>query len=182
MQLHDWVFGLAAWRAPHGLEGGETNASSPVVEAATANVGATIMGRNMFGSRGPWGPEPWEGWWGDDPPFHTPVYVLTHHARAPLEKQGGTTFFFITEGIESAVEQAHAAAGERDVMVGGGADVVRQALVAGLLDELQIHLVPVLLGSGERLLDGVGDAGVRLEVAGVVAGPGVTHLTYRVVR
>src|SRR5207302_2845204 len=125
MQLHEWVFPLAAWREPHGLEGGEVNASTSVVEASLENIGATIMGRNMFGGTGPWTDEPWEGWWGEDPPFHTPVFIVTHHARAPVAKQGGTTFTFVTDGIESALEQARSAAGGKDVALGGGASVAQ---------------------------------------------------------
>ena len=132
MQLHEWAFPLAAWREPHGREGGEVNASTAVVEESLDNVGATMMGRSMFGGGpGPWGDDPWDGWWGDEPPFHTPVFVLTHHEREPLEKQGGTTFTFVTDGIESALEQAKAAAGGKDVALGGGADVAQQYLRAG---------------------------------------------------
>jgi len=180
MQLHEWVFGLAAWRGPHGLEGGDVNASTEVIEATLANVGATVMGRNMFGGTGPWGDDPWDGWWGDDPPFHTPVFVVTHHAREPLIKGGGTTFTFVTDGIESALEQARAAAGGKDVALGGGANVAQQYLEAGLVDELQIHLVPVLLGDGARLFDNLQGADVALECTRTVEAPGVTHLTYRV--
>ena len=180
-QLHEWAFELEAWRKPHGQEGGAVNASTDVVAAALENVGATVMGRNMFGGEGSWGAEPWDGWWGDDPPFHHAVFVVTHHAREPLPKDGGTTFTFVTDGIESALEQAREAAGGKDVSLAGGADIARQYLRAGLLDELQLHVVPVLLGGGTRLLDGLG--GVRrLERTGVVGAPGVTHLTYRVVR
>jgi dihydrofolate reductase len=182
-QLHEWVFGLAAWREPHGYEGGEVNASTAVVEELQGNVGATIMGRNMFGGGpGPWGDDPWEGWWGDDPPFHAPVFVLTHHGREPLEKEGGTTFTFVTDGIESALDQATEAAVGRDVSLGGGAEVVQQYLAAGLLDELHLSVVPVLLGSGRRLLEGLGDAEVELEQTGVIEAPGVTHLSYLVRR
>jgi dihydrofolate reductase len=179
-ELHEWVVALAAWRKPHGREGGETNASTPVMEDAVANVGATIMGRNMFGGGpGPWGENPWGGWWGDDPPFHTPVFVLTHHDREPLEKQGGTTFTFVTDGIESALEQAKEAAGGKDVALGGGADVAQQYLAAGLVDELLLNVVPILLGGGTRLFDdGVG-AGLGLEQAAVIEAPGVAHLKYR---
>jgi dihydrofolate reductase len=190
MRLHEWVFQLAAWRREHGLEGGDENASTPVVERATENVGAYIMGRNMFGGRGEWssGPwtasdgEPWKGWWGDDPPYHVPVFVLTHHPREPLVMQGGTTFTFVTDGIESALAQARAAAGEQDIQLAGGASAAQQYLRAGLVDELQLHLVPVLLGGGERLLDGLGGADYRLECTSVIDAPGVTHLTYRTVR
>ncbi|HEX3608429.1 MAG TPA: dihydrofolate reductase family protein [Solirubrobacterales bacterium] len=183
MQLHQWAFKLAAWREPHGREGGEVNASTAVVEETLDNVGATVMGRNMFGGGpGPWGEPPWDGWWGDDPPFHTPVFVLTHHAREPLEKEGGTTFTFVTEGIESALEQAEAAAGGKDVSLGGGADVAQQYLAAGLIDELDLNVVPVLLGEGTRLFENLDGADVGLEQVRAIEAPGVTHLKYRVSR
>ena len=147
-------------REAHGTAGGEVNASTPVVEGWSENVGATIMGRNMFGGGpGPWGEPPWQGWWGDDPPFHRPVFVLTHHAREPLELQGGTTFHFVTDGIESALEQARDAAGGKDVSLAGGASVAQQYLAAGLIDEMEIAIVPVLLGGGARLFENLGDAG-----------------------
>jgi dihydrofolate reductase len=181
-ELHQWVLGLEAWRRPHGLEGGEVNASTPVMEEAQANVGATVMGRNMFGGGpGPWRADrPWTGWWGDNPPFHTPVFVLTHHPRDPLEMEGGTTFFFVTDGIEAAFDQAKQAAGGRDVMLGGGASVVQQYLAAGLIDEFDLHLVPILLGAGARLFEQVSDLDV--EQVRVIEAPGVTHLKYRVVK
>ena len=179
MQLHDWVFELAAWRREHGREGGVENASTPVVEAANENVGAILMGRNMFGGGpGPWGDEPWNGWWGDEPPFHLPVFVVTHHPRPPLECRGGTTFTFVTEGLEAAVEQARDAAGGKDVAVAGGAGIARQCLAAELLDELQLHVVPVLLGGGVRLFDDA-DPSLELVQTSVVEAPGVVHLTYR---
>jgi dihydrofolate reductase len=178
-QLHEWAFKLAAWREPHGKSGGEVNESTGVVEASLENIGATVMGRNMFGGQGRWEEQPWDGWWGEDPPFHMPVFVVTHHPRPPLVKRGGTTFTFVTDGIESALEQARAAAGGRDVALGGGADVAQQYLRAGLIDELQINLVPVLLGDGERLFDGLAGADLGLESVAAVAAPGVTHLTYR---
>src|SRR6266852_3906704 len=158
MRLHEWAFSLASWRAMHGLEGGEVNESSPVVEESVANIGATVMGRNMFGGHpGPWVAEkPWNGWWGVNPPFHHPVFVLTHHAREPLELEGGTTFTFVADGIEAALEQARRAAGGKDVSLGGGASAARQYLIAGLVDQMEISLAPILLGSGERLFDGVG--------------------------
>ncbi len=180
MELHTWVFDLAVFREAHGMEGGETNASSPVIAEATQHVGAYVMGRNMFGGRGPWGDPAWDGWWGPNPPYHTPVFVLTHHAREPLVMEGGTTFHFITDGIDAALAQARAAAGDRDVVLAGGADIVRQYLRAGEVDELQVNLVPVLLGRGERLLDDLG-TDIRLELARVIDAPGVTHLKYRVV-
>jgi dihydrofolate reductase len=182
MQLHEWAFALAAWRRPHGQEGGEVNASTEVVEKSLENAGATVMGRNMFGGDGPWGDDPWEGWWGDDPPFHTPVFIVTHHARELVLKDGGTTFTFVTDGIESALEQARKAAGGKDVALGGGANVAQQYLAAGLIDEMQIHLVPVLLGDGARLFNNLAAAEVGLECIGVVEAPGVTHLTYRLLK
>jgi dihydrofolate reductase len=181
MQLHEWVFKLAAWRKPHGREGGEVNASSAVVEETLENIGATIMGRNMFGGGpGPWGDDPWDGWWGDDPPFHHPVFVLTHHEREPLEKEGGNSFTFVTDGIEAALEQAKEAAGGKDVSLGGGASIAQQYLAAGLIDEMLINLVPVLLGDGTRLFEDLGDASaIGLEQVRVVDAPGVAHLLYR---
>jgi len=179
MHLHDWAFALAAWRAPHGLEGGEVNASTAVVEETLAGVGATIMGRNMFGGHpGPWNPaKPWNGWWGVDPPFHHPVFVLTHHARPPLALEGGTTFTFVTDGIEAALAQARRAAGDKDVTLAGGASAARQYLNAGLVDEMELNVAPILLGAGERLLDGVRDLhGLRL--VRTVAAPGVAHLKF----
>jgi len=181
MQLHEWAFKLAAWREPHGREGGEVNASTPVMEEALDNVGATVMGRKMFGGDpGPWGDDPWDGWWGDDPPFHTPVFVLTHHEREPLEKQGGTSFTFVTDGIESALEQAKRAAGGKDVSLGGGASVAQQYLAAGLIDELDLNVVPVLLGGGTRLFDNLAGADIPLEQVRAIEAPGVTHIKYRV--
>jgi dihydrofolate reductase len=179
-QLHEWVIKLAAWRKPHGHEGGEVNESTRVVEETLENIGAGVMGRNMFGGSGPWGDDPWNGWWGDDPPFHYPVFVLTHHARDRLQLQGGTTFTFVTDGIESALEQAKEAAGGKDVSLGGGADVAQQYLAAGLIDEMQVNVVPVLLSGGTRLLDNLGGAGVQLEPIRAIGTPEVTHLKYRV--
>jgi dihydrofolate reductase len=181
MRLHEWLFPLAVFKRIHGEgEDGEVDASSAVVEGWFENVGAVIMGRNMFGPvRGPWGEDPWTGWWGDEPPFHSPVFVLTHHAREPLELEGGTTFHFVTDGIEAALERAREAAGGRDVSLAGGASVARQYLAAGLLDEMELAVVPVLLGAGERLFDGAG-AGLRLEQLRAIDAPGVAHLKYRV--
>lgn len=181
-QLHEWAFALEAFRKPHGMEGGEVNASTKVIEESLENIGATVMGRNMFGGHGAWDEHPWDGWWGDEPPYHHPVFVVTHHPREPLVKDGGTTFTFVTDGIESALEQAFAAAGGQDVSLGGGANVAQQCLNAGLLDEIRIHLVPVLLGDGERVLDNLGGADVALEPIHVIEAPGVTHLAYRVVK
>jgi dihydrofolate reductase len=179
-RLHEWVFGLKAWRAPHGLEGGEVNESTAVIEESVANIGATVMGRNMFGGHpGRWDAKnPWNGWWGDNPPFHHPVFVLTHHERAPLELEGGTTFTFVTNGIEAALEQARRAAGGKDVSLAGGASAAQQYLTAGLVDEMVISIVPTLLGSGERLFDGIGDDLHGLEFVRTVAAPDVTHVKF----
>lgn len=177
--LHEWALPLESWRRPHGLPGGETNASTAVVEETLAATGAVVMGRRMFsGGTGPWEDDPnADGWWGDEPPFHVPVFVLTHHPRDKVSKDGGTTFAFVTKGIEAALEEARAAAGEKDVYVTGGAAAVQQYVTAGLVDELQINLAPVLLGSGTRLFDG---SRARLELVRVVEGPAVMHLKYRV--
>ncbi len=177
MRLHDWIFPLAAWRAMHGEEGGEENPSNAVLEESRENIGATIMGRNMFGGHpGPWDQtEPWNGWWGPNPPFHHPVFVLTHHARKPLAMEGGTTFTFVTEGVAAALEQARRAANGQDVLVGGGASAARQYLGAGLVDEMELHLVPILLGSGEQLFEGLDDLH-GLTLVRTVAAPLVTHL------
>jgi dihydrofolate reductase len=174
------VVPLAAWREPHGREGGEVNESARVVEEARENIGAAVMGRNMFGpvGGGAWD-EQWKGWWGDDPPYHHPVFVVTHHPRDPVEMEGGTTFHFVTDGIESALEQAREAAGGKDVMLWGGGNIAGQYLRAGLLDELELHVVPVVLGDGARLFGNLGDAEVRLEQVRAVEAPGVTHLKYR---
>ncbi len=179
-QLHEWIVGLAAWREPHGREGGEVSASSPLVEESQSGVGAVIMGRNMFGGGpGPWGDDPWQGWWGDEPPFKVPVFVLTHHVREPLTL-GDTTFTFVTDGIESALEQAKGAAGDQDVHIGGGAEVARQYLAAGLVEQMQLNVAPILLGDGARLFEDGAGAGLELEQILVVEAPAVTHLRYRV--
>ena len=179
-RLHEWAFQLAKFRALLGLEGGEVNESTPVVEQSLTNIGATVMGRNMFGGHpGPWDARnPWNGWWGVDPPFHHPVFVLTHHAREPLELEGGTTFTFVTDGIAAALAQACQAAGVEDVSLAGGAHAAQQYLAAGLVDEMEINLVPTLLGSGERLFDGVGDQLHGLVLVRTVAAPQVTHLKF----
>jgi dihydrofolate reductase len=180
-ELHGWMVELEAWRTMEGQEGGVVNASTPVVEEAMRNVGAVVMGRNMFGGgRGPWTDDPpWKGWWGDDPPYHAPVFVLTHHAHEPIPMQGGTTFFFVTDGVESAMAQAKEAARDADVSIGGGANVIQQCLAAELVDEFELHLVPIMLREGERLFEHLGD--VEVEQARVIEAPGVVHLTYRVV-
>ncbi|MDX6629901.1 MAG: hypothetical protein QOH00_2147 [Gaiellales bacterium] len=185
MRLHEWVFGLKSFRERHGMDGGESNSpDNEIVAEITHSIGAVVMGRKMVsGGEGPWEGDPnADAWWGDDPPFHVPVFVLTHHEREPLVKQGGTTFTFVTDGIGSALEQARAAAGDQDISLAGGAAIAQQYLAAGLLDELQIHLVPVVLGGGVRLFDGAVPAPVELEAERVVPSPAVTHLRFRVVR
>jgi dihydrofolate reductase len=181
-QLHEWAVPLAAFRRTHGKEGGEVNASSAILEEMFQNVGAVIMGRGMFGGgSGAWNPQ-WKGWWGDNPPFHMPVFVLTHHRRAPLPMKGGTTFHFVTDGIQSALQQARRAAGGKDVIIGGGARVVQQYLAGGLVDEMTVSVVPIFLGGGDRLFDNVSGPDQRLEQVRVVEAPGVTHLRYRVLK
>jgi dihydrofolate reductase len=178
MGLHHWAFPLRVWRASQGLEGGEVNESTRVVEESNAHIGATLMGRNMFGGHpGPWDPaKPWNGWWGENPPYHHPVFVLTHHAREPLVLEGGTTFTFVTGGIEAALEQARRAAGGDDVSLAGGAKAAQQYLAAGLVDEMEINLVPTLLGAGERLFEGIGADLHGLELVQTVATPKVVHI------
>jgi dihydrofolate reductase len=171
-QLHQWVFDLASWREPHGLSGGVTNQDSEILEEAIEATGAVIVGRRMFDNA--------KGW-GEDPPFHVPVFVVTHEAREDLVK-GDTTFAFVTDGVESALDRAKAAAGDKDVSIGGGADIAQQYLKAGLIDEIQIHIAPLVLGGGIRLFDQLGDAQIELEKTRVIDSPQVTHLKYRVVR
>lgn len=173
-RLHEWLYDLASWREPHGLAGGKTGSDSEILDEAFRNTGAVVMGRRMFDVA--------EGPWGDEPPFHMPVFVVTHRAREKLVKQGGTTFTFVTDGIESALQQAKAAAGDKDVSVAGGANIIQQYLRAGLLDQIQIHLVSVLLGAGRRLFDHLGPEYIALESTRVIASTGVTHLRFRVVK
>jgi dihydrofolate reductase len=180
MRLHEWVFTTASWRRQQGLAGGADGPDSDVAGEVAEGIGAYIMGRKMFGGGpGEWD-QAWRGWWGDDPPYHTPVFVLTHHPREPLTMKGGTTFNFVTDGLESAMEQAQSAAADQKVSIAGGASAVRQVLAAGRLDELYLHVVPVVLGAGERLLEDVGDP--MLEPVKVVASPAVTHIKYRIGR
>ncbi len=183
-QLHDWVVGTRAFKEAHGGSGGEEGPDSDVMEEVAAGNGAHVMGRRMFGGEGPWdnpdwGDGVWEGWWGDEPPFHAPVFVVTSHPREPLVK-GGTTYTFVTDGIESALEQAKAAAGDEDVAIAGGASVIQQALRAGRVDEFQLHVSPLLLGRGVRLFE-EGDP-PEIELTRTIASPAVTHLKYRVVK
>ena len=180
--LHEWAFAAASWRESHGLEGGEKNADSDVIEESLRATGAVVMGRKMFsGGEGSWENDPRaDGWWGDDPPFHVSVFVLTHQARGTKVMEGGTSFEFVTDGIEAALERAKAAAGDKDVLLAGGASIVQQYLKAGLLDELQIHVAPVLLGEGTSLFDRLGIEPLGLEATRVIASPSVTHLQFRV--
>ncbi|MGH2725112.1 MAG: dihydrofolate reductase family protein [Actinomycetota bacterium] len=170
--LHDWLYGLASWREPHGLPGGTADRDAEVLAEAMGNNGAVIVGRRMYDLA---------GGWGENPPFHVPVFVLTRGAREPLAKAGGTTFTFVTDGIESALAQAREAAGDRDVSVGGGANTIQQYLRAGLIDEMQIHIAPVLLGEGIRLFE-QGTEGIELEITRVIGSPKVAHLRFRVVK
>jgi dihydrofolate reductase len=178
-KLHGWVTALEVWRREHNLPGGEVNENTRVVEEELVNIGATIMGRNMFGGGpGPWSTtDPWNGWWGRNPPFHHSVFVLTHHARAPLIMEGGTSFTFVTDGIESALEQARRAAGGKDIVLAGGAKAAQQYLNAGLVDEMQLHMVPALLGGGERLFENVGDLH-GLALIETIATTNVVHLKF----
>ena len=184
MRLHEWFFPTRTFREMQGEPGGSTGVDNAFASQWTPGIGTEIMGRNKFGpQRGPWVDEEWRGWWGDDPPFHVPVFVLTHHARETKPMKGETTFTFVTDGIESAFEQAQAVAGEKNVAIAGGANVVQQYLKAGLLDELQIHVAPLFLGGGVRLFeDHVGAQPPEVEAVRVVESPAVTHLKYRVVR
>ena len=152
-ELFDWFFHTRTWQRMHGQSGGETGVDDDLAAQSLTGLGAWIMGRNMFGPvRGPWPDDNWKGWWGDEPPYHTPVFVLTHHARAPVRMAGDTEFRFVTDGMHSALMQARAAAGERDIRIGGGVATIRQYLQAGVIDELHLVIAPVLLGGGEHLL------------------------------
>ena len=182
LRLHQWMFDTAAWRRMQDMEGGLETPDSAIVDeiAQSPGVGAYIMGRNMFSPGwGEWDPS-WRGWWGDNPPYHHPVFVLTHHARAPVSMDGGTTFFFVTDGFDSALRQAREAASGKDVHIAGGASTVQQALRAGQLDELYLHIVPITLGKGERLLENVGD--LQMTPVEVISSPTVTHVRYRIER
>lgn len=172
-QLHQWLYGLVSWREYHGLEGGEANRDAEVLDEAFRHTGAVVLGRRMFDNA--------HGW-GDEPPFHVPVFVLTHEPREQLVRQGGTTFTFVTDGIASAHDQAKAAAGDQDVSIAGGANTIQQFIEAGLVDELQLHIVPLLLGGGVRLFDHLGGKQIQLESTRVIESPSVTHLKFRVVK
>jgi dihydrofolate reductase len=176
-ELFEWFFTTRAWRGMHGLDGGETGVDHAIAELGFTGIGAWILGRNMFGPvRGPWPDETWQGWWGDEPPYHTPVFVLTHHARASFAMQGGTTFHFVTDGIHAALERAIAAAGGRDVRIGGGVSTIRQYLRAGLIDEMHLAVRPVLLGAGERLFEDLDLHALGYACARHVAGERAMHV------
>jgi dihydrofolate reductase len=176
-ELMEWFFPTRVWRKMHGHEDGETGVDNEIAEQSFAGIGAWILGRNMFGPvRGPWPDDNWKGWWGDEPPYHTHVFVLTHHPRAPLKMAGGTEFRFVTEGIHAALEQAKAAAGGRDVRLGGGVSTIRQYLRAALIDELHMAIRPVLLGSGEHLWNGIDVHALGYECTNYVAGERATHV------
>jgi dihydrofolate reductase len=174
-QLHDWMFATRTWHEGTGEEGGEVGVDDDLAAARMKGVGATVMGRNMFGPiRGSWGDDDWRGWWGDDPPYHHPVFVLTHHPHDPIEMQGGTTFHFV-EGIEAALDRAFTAAGGADVVLGGGVSVIQQYLRAGLVDEMHVAISPVLLGAGERLFDGLDGAVDGYEVVELIGSARAVH-------
>jgi len=176
-ELFEWFLATRVWRKMHGLDGGETGVDNGLAEQGFAGIGAWILGRNMFGPiRGPWPDESWKGWWGDEPPYHTPVFVLTNHARAPLQMKGGTEFHFVTAGIQAALKQALEAAGGRDVRVGGGVSTVRQYLRAGLIDEMHLAMRPVLLGAGEHLFNGLDLHGLGYECVRHAAGERAMHV------
>ena len=175
--IMSWFMPTRTWRSMQGMEGGDTGVDNEMAERGMAGLGAWILGRNMFGPiRGPWPDENWKGWWGDEPPYHTPVFVLTHHERAPLRMAGGTEFRFITGGIHEALEQARGAAGDRDIRIGGGVETVREYLAARLIDELHLAVLPVLLGSGEHLFHGIDLRALGYECTRHIAGERATHI------
>jgi dihydrofolate reductase len=179
-EIFAWFFETEVWKKMHDESGGGSGVDNQFALRAFENVGAWILGRNMFGPvRGPWPAESWKGWWGDTPPYHTPVFVLTHHARAPLEMKGGTTFYFVTDGIELALKQAKEAARGKDVRIGGGVATIRQYLNAGLIDELHLAMSPILMGEGEALFAGINLHELRFTVERMVAGENATHLVLR---
>jgi dihydrofolate reductase len=180
-ELMEWFFQTEVWKRMHGLPGeGEKGTDNAFAERGFQNIGAWILGRNMFGPvRGPWPDESWKGWWGDEPPYRVPVFVLTHHARRPLEMKGGTVFHFVTDGIHAALERARAAARGRDVRLGGGVATIRQYLEAGLVDEMHLALRPVLLGAGEHLMQGLDLRALGYACAEWAAGERATHAVLR---
>jgi dihydrofolate reductase len=177
LELHNWFFPTNAFKQMTGKNGGTTGVDNDMAARSLENVGAWILGRNMFGPvRGPWPDDSWKGWWGEEPPYHTPVFVLTHHARAPLEMNGGTTFYFVTDGVESALKQAKEAAKSKDVRIGGGVATIRQYLVAGAIDEMHLAVSPVLLGEGENLFADINLHEMGFKVERTVAGENATHV------
>jgi dihydrofolate reductase len=179
MRLHEWVFRTRAGRRMMGMDGGEDGIDSDFIAKGDDGIGATIMGRNMFGPiRGPWTDDEWKGWWGDNPPYHHPVFVLTHHARAPITMEGGTTFHFVDDGIEHALALATDAAKERDIRLGGGVATIQQYLRAGLIDDLHVVIAPILLGRGERLFDHLDGAENNYECVEFVSSPSVAHVRF----
>ena len=176
--LHNWIFKTRFWRQRIGEKGGDEGIDNDFLVEGDRGIGATIMGRNMFGPiRGPWGNDDWRGWWGDDPPYHHPVFVLTHHPHPPIAMKGGTTFNFVTDGIEAALEQASDAAAGKDIRLGGGAATIQQYLRAGLVDEMHVAISPILLGSGERLFDNLGDGPIGYQCV-LVSSPAVVHARF----
>ena len=177
MELHRWFMGTEAFNQMHGHAGGTLNVDNEFATKSFENIGAWILGRNMFGPvRGPWEGESWKGWWGDNPPYHTPVFVLTHHARPPLTMEGGTTFHFITDGLETALARAKEAANGKDVRIGGGVSVIRQCLKAGYIDEMHLAISPVLMGEGEHLFSGIDLSSLGYDHIGVTPGEDATHV------
>jgi dihydrofolate reductase len=181
LELHAWFMQTEAFRKMHGQSGGATGIDNDFAGRSFENVGAWILGRNMFGPvRGPWATgDPWKGWWGDNPPYHTPVFVLTHHARSPLAMEGGTTFHFVTDGIESALKQAKEAAKDKDVRIGGGVSTIRQYLLASAIDEMHLALSPVLLGEGENLFSGINLPKLGFTSVQTVSGENATHIVIK---
>lgn len=178
--LHDWIVSTRSWRQAHGKEGGATGVDDDFAARDAGSIGAWVLGRNMFGPiRGPWADSDWTGWWGKNPPYHVPVFVLTHHARPPLPMEGGTTFHFVTGGIHEALDRARVAANGKDVRIGGGADTIRQYLRAGLIDEMHVAIAPIVLGAGERLFEGVDLRALGYECVQFVGSEKATHFVLR---
>jgi dihydrofolate reductase len=177
-EVHNWMFPTKAFQQMIGKDGGTEGIENALIENSFENVGAWIMGRNMFGPvRGEWNDDDWKGWWGDNPPYHVPVFVLTHHARDPIEMKGGTVFYFVTDGIKAALEDAKKVAGGKDIRIGGGVSTVRQFLQAGYIDEMRLAFSPVFLGSGEHLFSGIDLPGLGFTQIQKVNGEGATHIT-----
>jgi dihydrofolate reductase len=177
MELHQWALGTRTFQTMFGKEGGSVGVDNDYAARAMSNFGAFILGRNMFGPvRGDWPDDSWKGWWGDNPPYHAPTFILTHHARDPIVMEGGTTFHFVTEGIEAALEKARAAAGQQDVKIGGGVSTVRQYLKAGLVDELHFAIAPIMLGRGEAMFEGIDLPGLGFRVIEHIATEFATHV------